>query len=78
MVDALKSILGFFETLLDFVGFLISGLAELLLMIPSAFTMLTYSIGFCLLFCWHLLLLLLRFLLCFSLSIVRGCLRDFV
>lgn len=46
MVDALKSILGFFETLLDFVGFLIKGLAELLLMIPSAFTMLTYSIGF--------------------------------
>lgn len=46
MIDALKSILGFFETLLDFVGFLISGLAELLLMIPSAFTMLTYSIGF--------------------------------
>lgn len=46
MVDALKSILGFFETLLDFVGFLISGLAELLLMIPSAFTMLTYSVGF--------------------------------
>jgi len=46
VVDALKSILGFFETLLDFVGFLIEGLAELLLMIPSAFTMLTYSIGF--------------------------------
>ena len=46
MVDALKSILGFFETLLDFVGFLIEGLAELLLMISSAFTMLTYSIGF--------------------------------
>lgn len=46
MVDALKSILGFFETLLDFVGFLIKGLAELLLMIPSSFTMLTYSIGF--------------------------------
>lgn len=46
MIDALKSILGFFETLLDFVGFLIKGLAELLLMIPSAFTMLTYSIGF--------------------------------
>ena len=46
MVGAFKSILGFFETLLDFVGFLIEGLAELLLMIPSAFTMLTYSIGF--------------------------------
>ena len=35
-----------FETLLDFVAFFIEGLAELLLMIPSAFTMLTYSIGF--------------------------------
>ncbi len=46
MIGALKSILGFFETLLDFVGFLIEGLAELLLMIPSAFAMLTYSIGF--------------------------------
>lgn len=46
MVGALKSILGFFETLLDFVGFLIKGLVELLLLIPSAFTMLTYSIGF--------------------------------
>lgn len=46
MLDALKSILGFFETLLDFVGFLIHGLAQLLLMIPSAFAMLTYSIGF--------------------------------
>lgn len=46
MLGALKSILGFFETLLDFVGFLIHGLAQLLLMIPSAFAMLTYSIGF--------------------------------
>lgn len=46
MIDALKSILGFFETLLDFVGFLIHGLAQLLLMIPSSFAMLTYSIGF--------------------------------
>lgn len=46
MIDALKSILGFFETLLDFVVFLIHGLVQLLLMIPSAFAMLTYSIGF--------------------------------
>lgn len=46
MLGALKSILGFFETLLEFVGFLIHGLAQLLLMIPSAFAMLTYSIGF--------------------------------
>lgn len=46
MIDALKSILGFFETLLDFVVFMIQGLAQLLLMIPSAFAMLTYSIGF--------------------------------
>lgn len=46
MIDALKSVLGFFETLLDFVGFLIHGLAQLFLMIPSSFVMLTYSIGF--------------------------------
>jgi hypothetical protein len=46
VLDALKSILGFFETLLDFVVFLIHGLAQLFLMIPSAFAMLTYSIGF--------------------------------
>lgn len=46
MIGALKSILGFFETLLDFVGFLIHGLVQLFLMIPSAFVMLTYSIGF--------------------------------
>lgn len=46
MIDALKSILGFFETLLDFVGFLIHGIAQLFLMLPSAFAMLTYSIGF--------------------------------
>lgn len=46
MIGALKSILGFFETLLDFVGFLITGLAQLFLMIPSSFAMLTYSIGF--------------------------------
>lgn len=46
MIDALKSMLGFFETLLDFVGFLINGLAQLFLMIPSSFVMLTYSIGF--------------------------------
>lgn len=46
MIDALKSILGFFETLLDFVGFLIQGIAQLFLMLPSAFVMLTYSIGF--------------------------------
>lgn len=46
MIDALKSILAFFETLLDFVGFLIHGIAQLFLMLPSAFAMLTYSIGF--------------------------------
>lgn len=46
MIDALKSILGFFETLLDFVGFLIHGIGQLFLMLPSSFVMLTYSIGF--------------------------------
>lgn len=46
MIDALKSILGFFETLLDFVGVLIHGIVQLFLMLPSSFVMLTYSIGF--------------------------------
>lgn len=46
MVDALKSILDFFGTLLDFVEYLITGLVQLITMIPSAFAMLTYSIGY--------------------------------
>lgn len=46
MVDALKSVLNFFGTILDFVEYLVTGLVQLLAMIPSAFAMLTYSIGY--------------------------------
>lgn len=46
MVDALKSILDFFGTLLNFVEYLVTGLVQLITMIPSAFAMLTYSIGY--------------------------------
>lgn len=46
MVDALKSILDFFGTILDFVEYLVTGLVQLIAMIPSAFAMLTYSIGY--------------------------------
>lgn len=46
MVDALKSVLDFFGTILNFVEYLVSGLVQLLAMIPSAFALLTYSIGY--------------------------------
>lgn len=46
MVDALKSVLDFFGTILDFVEYLVTGLVQLLAMIPSAFALLTYSIGY--------------------------------
>lgn len=46
MVDALKSVLDFFGTILDFVEYLVTGLFQLIAMIPSAFAMLTYSIGY--------------------------------
>ena len=45
MVDALNSILSFFEMIGQFVLYLINGLAQLFMMIPSAFAMLTVSIG---------------------------------
>lgn len=46
MVDALKSVLDFFGTILDSVEYLVTGLVQLIAMIPSAFAMLTYSIGY--------------------------------
>lgn len=46
MVDALKSVLDFFGTILDFVEYLVTGLVQLIAMIPSAFAMVTYSIGY--------------------------------
>ena len=46
VMNALKSVLDFFGTILDFVEYLVTGLVQLIAMIPSAFAMLTYSIGY--------------------------------
>ena len=46
MVDAFKAVLDFLGTLLDFIEYLVTGLFQLFAMIPSAFAMLTYSIGY--------------------------------
>lgn len=46
MINALKSIMDFFGTILDLVKYLVTGLVQLFVLIPQAFAMLTYSIGF--------------------------------
>lgn len=46
MLNALKAIMDFFGTILDMVKYLVTGLVQLFLLIPQAFAMLTYSIGF--------------------------------
>lgn len=46
MLNALKSIMDFFGTILDMVKYLVTGLVQLFALIPQAFAMLTYSIGF--------------------------------
>lgn len=46
MLNALKSIMDFFGTILDMVKYLVTGLVQLFFLIPQAFAMLTYSIGF--------------------------------
>ena len=46
MIDALKSILSAITTAFDFLGYLITGLVQLFAMIPSAFAMINYSLGF--------------------------------
>ena len=46
MLNALKSIMDFFGTILDMVKYLVTGLVQLFALIPQAFSMLTYSIGF--------------------------------
>ena len=46
MVDAAKAVLDFLGTVLDFIEYLVTGLVQLFAMIPSAFAMLTYSIGY--------------------------------
>lgn len=62
MVDALKSVLDFFGTILDFVEYLVTGLVQLIAMIPSAFAMLTYFARcLCLIFCFPALIFFLTF-----------------
>lgn len=46
MIDALKSILSAITTAFDFLSYLITGLVQLFAMIPNAFTMINYSLGF--------------------------------
>lgn len=46
MIEFFKSILNAVSTLFDLVKYLVTGLVQLFTMIPSAFSMLTYSIGF--------------------------------
>lgn len=46
MLNALKSIMDFFGTILDMLKYLVTGLVQLFALIPQAFAMLTYSIGF--------------------------------
>lgn len=46
MIDALSSILDFLSMIARLVVYLITGLGQLLAMIPKAFAMLTYSIGY--------------------------------
>lgn len=46
MINFFNSVLEFFRTILDLVTYLVTGLAQLFVMIPSAFSMLTYSIGY--------------------------------
>lgn len=46
MIEFFKSILNAVGTLFDLVKYLVNGLVQLFAMIPSAFAMLTYSIGF--------------------------------
>lgn len=46
MLNALKAIMDFFGTILDMVKYLVTGLVQLFALLPQAFLMLTYSIGF--------------------------------
>ena len=46
MIEFFKSIINTISTLFDFVSYLINGLVELFAMIPSGFSLLSYSIGF--------------------------------
>lgn len=46
MIEFFKSILSAISTLFDVLSYLVTGLVQLFVMIPSAFDMLAYSIGF--------------------------------
>lgn len=46
MLNALKSILDFLMSVGQMIKYLVTGLVQLFAMIPSAFAMLTYSIGY--------------------------------
>lgn len=46
MIEFFKSIINTISTLFDFISYLINGLVQLFLMIPSGFALLSYSIGF--------------------------------
>lgn len=46
MLNALQSILDFLQSVGQMIMYLVTGLVQLFLMIPSAFAMLTYSIGY--------------------------------
>lgn len=46
MIEFFKSILNAITTAFDMLSYLVTGLVQLFVMIPSGFAMLTYSIGF--------------------------------
>lgn len=46
MINFFNGVISFFQTILDMVTYLVTGLVQLFAMIPSAFAMLTYSIGY--------------------------------
>lgn len=46
MIHFFEGVFSFFDTILDMVKYLVTGLLQLFAMIPQAVGMLTYSIGF--------------------------------
>lgn len=46
MIHFFEGVFSFFDTILDMVKYLVTGLVQLFVMIPQAVGMLTYSIGF--------------------------------
>lgn len=46
MINFFNGVFSFFQTILDMVTYLVTGLVQIFAMIPQAVHMLTYSIGF--------------------------------